>query len=406
MGVPRVMPRTIVVEGVGEIPGAMVNVGNPHFVLFVDTHDFSAQGLPWQQLGAAISTSPLFPHGTNVEFVQVLSPVEIAFRIFERGCGPTTSSGTGTCASSAAAMALRDTARELTAIAEGGPQRTVVGRPRDRDAAHRAPLKSSARGKRYSTRLPASLRNQRPHDPGNRLVCKTARSSTRRTYRRASPRPAPPRKIASKPVSRVLTELGYQPVLYPERPRRRTALLRGHGPAARRRSSLRIRRQFHRRPSFATRGGWGSAELLPHLDAAMIRANPKAFRWLQRSHLATYLSGHAVRAGHVLWPDGRCRLRTRQMVSTCQAGPHALDGHQPWTLAAADGLRMLQPGTAEGTLTGGCISIFAEALGTPYAMPPAAADAPASSSSKTSAPSPISGTACSCICATRACSSM
>jgi diaminopimelate epimerase len=35
MGVPRVMPRTIVVPGVGDVAGAMVNVGNPHFVLFV-----------------------------------------------------------------------------------------------------------------------------------------------------------------------------------------------------------------------------------------------------------------------------------------------------------------------------------------------------------------------------------
>ncbi len=26
-----------------------------------------------------------------------------------------------------------------------------------------------------------------------------------------------------------------------------------------------------------TRGGWGSAELLPYLDAALIRANPKPF---------------------------------------------------------------------------------------------------------------------------------
>jgi diaminopimelate epimerase len=125
MGVPRVMQRTIVLPGVGEVPGAMVNVGNPHFVLFVDSEDFSAHGLSWQELGAQISGSPLFPHGTNVEFVRVLSPSEIAFRIFERGCGPTTSSGTGTCASSAAAMALRGLERELTAIAEGGPQRTV-----------------------------------------------------------------------------------------------------------------------------------------------------------------------------------------------------------------------------------------------------------------------------------------
>jgi diaminopimelate epimerase len=125
MGVPRVMQRTIEVPGVGNVPGAMVNVGNPHFVLFVDSEDFSAHGQAWQELGAKISTSPLFPHGTNVEFVRVLSPSEIAFRIYERGCGPTTSSGTGTCASSAAAIALRETERELTAVAEGGPQRTV-----------------------------------------------------------------------------------------------------------------------------------------------------------------------------------------------------------------------------------------------------------------------------------------
>jgi diaminopimelate epimerase len=125
MGVPRVMPRTIELPGVGDVVGAMVNVGNPHFVLFVEREDFGAHGLNWQELGAKISTSPLFPHGTNAELVRVLSADEIAFRIYERGCGPTTSSGTGTCASSAAAMALRGTARELTAIAEGGTQRTV-----------------------------------------------------------------------------------------------------------------------------------------------------------------------------------------------------------------------------------------------------------------------------------------
>jgi len=129
MGVPRVMPQTIVVDGVGNVEGAMVNVGNPHFVLFVESHTFSAHGLAWQELGAKISLSPLFPHGTNVEFVKILAANEIAFRIYERGCGPTTSSGTGTCASSAAAIALRGAARELTAIAEGGAQRTVWPAP-------------------------------------------------------------------------------------------------------------------------------------------------------------------------------------------------------------------------------------------------------------------------------------
>ena len=125
MGVPRVIPGTIDLPGVGNVAGALVNVGNPHFVVFVDTDDFSAHDLSWQTLGAQISASPVFPHGTNVEFVRVLSSSEIAFRIYERGCGPTTSSGTGTCASSAAAMVLRNVDRALTAIAEGGPQRTV-----------------------------------------------------------------------------------------------------------------------------------------------------------------------------------------------------------------------------------------------------------------------------------------
>ncbi len=125
MGVPRIMPRTIALEGVGNVAGAMVNMGNPHFVLFVETADFSAHGLPWQQLGERISSNPLFPHGTNVEFVRIESPDEISFRIFERGCGPTTSSGTGTCASATASIALRETARALTAVAEGGAQRVV-----------------------------------------------------------------------------------------------------------------------------------------------------------------------------------------------------------------------------------------------------------------------------------------
>lgn len=126
MGVPRVMPRGIEISGIkGAIEGAMVNVGNPHFVLFVESSDFSSHGLSWQELGAKISTDPLFRFGTNVEFVRIVSPSEIQFRIYERGVGPTHSSGTGTCASSAAAVTLRGAQRELTATSIGGPQRVV-----------------------------------------------------------------------------------------------------------------------------------------------------------------------------------------------------------------------------------------------------------------------------------------
>ncbi len=125
MGVPRVMPRKIEIAGVGVVDGAMVNVGNPHYVLFVETADFSAYSMSWQELGAKIAVDPLFKFGTNVEFVRVKSEKEIEFRIFERGCGPTTSSGTGTCASSAAAMVLKGVARDLSALAEGGGQGVV-----------------------------------------------------------------------------------------------------------------------------------------------------------------------------------------------------------------------------------------------------------------------------------------
>ncbi len=123
MGVPQVTARTLNLPQAGEVSGAEVNIGNPHFVVFVEKDDFRSHGLSWQELGQIICTSPLFPQGTNVEFVQMLEPGRIAIRIFERGVGPTTSSGTGTCASATAAIALRGASREwLNVVAPGGAQ--------------------------------------------------------------------------------------------------------------------------------------------------------------------------------------------------------------------------------------------------------------------------------------------
>jgi diaminopimelate epimerase len=146
MGVPRVMPRTIEINGVkGPIEGAMVNVGNPHFVMFVESEDFASHGMSWQELGAKIAIDPLFRFGTNVEFVHVLNGGEIEFRIYERGVGPTHSSGTGTCASSAAAIALRNADRELRASSIGGPQR-IVWRANDEEMLLTGPAEVICRG--------------------------------------------------------------------------------------------------------------------------------------------------------------------------------------------------------------------------------------------------------------------
>ena len=124
-----------------------------------------------------------------------------------------------------------------------------------------------------------------------------------------------------------------------------------------------------------TRGGWGSAELLPLLNADVVRANPKAF------------CGYSDHTSIHIWLARECGLVTfyAPMVAAdfgrtdgvdLDSWQHVLGGDAVWTLGAQDGLRVLRAGTAEGVLEGGCLSITAESLGTPYAMLPASADAP------------------------------
>ena len=67
--------------------------------------------------------TPRFPAGTNVEFAHVEAPDRVRILIWERGVGPTTSSGTGSSASAVAAAAHGGAAREVDVIAPGGTQR-------------------------------------------------------------------------------------------------------------------------------------------------------------------------------------------------------------------------------------------------------------------------------------------
>ena len=77
----------------------------------------------FHRFGPALATHPMFPAGTNVEFAEIEAPDRVRIRIWERGVGPTMSSGTGSSASAVAAAAHGGAAREADVIAAGGTQR-------------------------------------------------------------------------------------------------------------------------------------------------------------------------------------------------------------------------------------------------------------------------------------------
>jgi len=129
MGVPKFMPHTLQLTFGAEIVGVEVSVGNPHFVILVESPDFSVDGKAWQTIGEEICAHRDFPNQANVEFVRVLSEHEIEIRVFERGVGPTASSGTGTAAAATAALALRRCVSPLSVIAPGGAQAVSWGEP-------------------------------------------------------------------------------------------------------------------------------------------------------------------------------------------------------------------------------------------------------------------------------------
>ena len=126
MGEPVIRRQQVMLNDGTGVDGIAVSTGNPHFVIFVDGKegdDFLSHGRNWMEMGRLICFHHDFPEQTNVEFVRVLNSKRIAIRIYERGVGPTTSSGTGTCATAAATMFERGTSGSLLVCAPGGEQR-------------------------------------------------------------------------------------------------------------------------------------------------------------------------------------------------------------------------------------------------------------------------------------------
>ena len=121
MGVPRHV-KAITIEAAGEpVHAVIMDLGNPQCVVLGTLPSPER----FSKLGAAIERHPLFPNRTNVEFAEVEAPDRVRILIWERGCGPTMSSGTGSCAALVAAAHGGGSHRAADVIAPGGTQHVL-----------------------------------------------------------------------------------------------------------------------------------------------------------------------------------------------------------------------------------------------------------------------------------------
>ena len=112
MGIPSLDPAQIPFESEAEqlehlmklqeqdVIFTPLSMGNPHAVIFVsDIQDTSIQAI-----AHAVQTSPRFPNGVNVGFLQVIDQSFGRLRVIERGVGETLACGTGACAAAVAGI--------------------------------------------------------------------------------------------------------------------------------------------------------------------------------------------------------------------------------------------------------------------------------------------------------------
>jgi muramoyltetrapeptide carboxypeptidase len=115
------------------------------------------------------------------------------------------------------------------------------------------------------------------------------------------------------------------------------------------------------------RGGYGSNYLLDELDLKKITAHPKVF--VGYSDLTTLQTWFADSADFVTF-HGPMVIRDfaqKDGVDTA-SWKAALGGSSDWMLSpeALSGTKAIVEGSAEGVLYGGCLSMLASSLGTPY----------------------------------------
>lgn len=96
---------------------AVVNVGNPHAIFWVD--DVMAYDLG--RFGPMLENHPIFPERANISLAHVTSRETITLRTWERGAGLTRACGSAACAAAVCAARKGMTDRKVTVTVPGGP---------------------------------------------------------------------------------------------------------------------------------------------------------------------------------------------------------------------------------------------------------------------------------------------
>ncbi|MBR1672593.1 MAG: diaminopimelate epimerase [Fretibacterium sp.] len=129
MGQPTLssqLSEAIVVCGM-DLSFTGVDVGNPHAVYFLE--DNAALGaahveeLALEELGSSFETHPRFPDRVNSEFIEIVSPAEVRFRVWERGSGETLACGTGATAAVFAGILMGKLEKDVLVHLPGGDLR-------------------------------------------------------------------------------------------------------------------------------------------------------------------------------------------------------------------------------------------------------------------------------------------
>jgi diaminopimelate epimerase len=95
---------------------AVVNMGNPHAIFFVD----DVNKVDLTQVGPLLENHPMFPERANISLAHVTDRGHIELKVWERGVGLTKACGTAACAAAVAGARKRLTDRTSIVSLPGG----------------------------------------------------------------------------------------------------------------------------------------------------------------------------------------------------------------------------------------------------------------------------------------------